>query len=695
MDPRIQQQQNRRSFFSEQNEAMLFSMLSKNFQQRLGSQLNEKQSSRLERGLEHYMSEVFQANASLPVQTLNKDVLSITASDFNDYLQRQEAVTNASPQAFQETTQRYDQLQQDRQRSLEPPRPSIPDYVQPIVIKEDDSTTALSLFEEAKKRRNMEMNSQAEEQMAKRANASLQPLYLDTPQARPDPRSIYDTPLDLVVSGQRELPGRGDGNSTLARPGPTFVNRGALPQDVLIRQPDIQTYKETEFNLSIYSADRNWEYDNGAGQNRFNFSVNLFTGNEATGVSLMAKGANRLRNIVRIEFVKAIVPIENTDMVIRKLDSTDSPNYMQAVVNAQAIAITSVNAGVSTAAIPAANLAQTNLQLLKNKNELLTNGVLSYDTTYMKSIYSYPFITLNVSELDTNTYGTSDSVDNAFGILQYDSNWSDNTESLGFASLIPKHMKCQRIFAPTPLSTLPKMSIKLQQPNGNLVNSTADTLNINGIFLSSYTSMRTYFGHIAPIGGVPLSGFGMDISGTAYSDSVGEYIWIDCEKWFSRYQFSVGDRIQLKNLTSAGPTPAVSDLINYLQDTNGHLIAGIVFSRPITATELLASNLTANQVTTGVAGTQATQVLVDGTNQVGYARFIIIRGKFSDPTTGSLSINPYGGQLDNAGVGVAAVQGNTKIVPGRLINISRQTQFIFRVITRDYDSASIVRSDNL
>ena len=170
MDPRTQQ--TRRVFFSEQNEAMLYSMLTNNFQQRLGSQLNEKQSSRLERALEHYMSEVFQANTSLPVQNLNKEVLSATASDFNDYLQRQVAVEQAAPQSFQETSQRYDQLQQDRQRSLESPRPAIPDYVQPIVIKEDDSVSALSLFEEAKKRRNIEVNAQAEEQAAKRsANA--------------------------------------------------------------------------------------------------------------------------------------------------------------------------------------------------------------------------------------------------------------------------------------------------------------------------------------------------------------------------------------------------------------------------------------------------------------------------------------------------------------------------------------------
>jgi hypothetical protein len=498
MDPRPQQmQQNRRAFFSEQNEKLLYSMLSNNFTQRLGTRLNEKQSSRLERGMEHYMGEVFQANSSLPVQTLNKEVLSATVADFNEYLQREESLKVATSQSFQETSQRYDQLQADRQRTLEPPRPSIPDYVQPIIIKEDDSTAALTLFEEAKKRRNMEMSAQADEQLQKRSASAMKPLYLQDQETRPDPRALYSMPLDLVAAGQQvsqlDFPGRADVNPTIARPGPTMASRSVLQQDMIIKQEDIQSYKETEYNLSIYSADRNWDGPL-TEQNRFNFTVNLFSGNSPTGVNLMPKSANRLRNIVRIEFVKAVIPIEATDIVVRKLSSTDSPNYIQALINAQAVAITSVNAGVSVASVPASNLAQLNLNKLIEYNNLIGDspGTLGtygssfnyfkYDTTYVKSVYSYPFITLNVDELDTNTFGTNNSMDNAFGILQYDSNWTDNTDSLGFTSLIPKHMKCQRVFSPTPLATLNKMTIRLQQPNGNLVNAVPDTLDIKGLF---------------------------------------------------------------------------------------------------------------------------------------------------------------------------------------------------------------------
>ena len=677
MDQRSQQ--NRRAFFSQQNESMLYGMLSNNFQQKLGSQLNEKQSSRLERALEHYMSEVFEANSSLPVQTLNKEVIAATASDFTDYIQRQEAVVTATPQMFQDASQRYDQLQQDRQRSLEAPRPAVPDYVQPMVIKEDDSVSALSLFEEAKKRRNMEVNAQAEQQLARRNTSSSQPIYSEASTQRPDPRMMYDMPLDLVTAGSDQgLPsGRADVNMTLARSGPTIANRGPLPQDIIIKQEDIQSYKESEFNLSVYSADRNWEI--ATNENRFNFSVNLFAGNSPTGVSLMPKGASRLKNIVRIEFVKAVIPIEATDVVIRKLTSTSSPSFQQAFINAQAITLATNNAAGSTSAAFLSTNALANLRLLKSLNELLGNSTTLYDSEFSKNVYGYPFITLNVSELDTNTYGTSDSMDNAFGILQYDSNWTDNTDSLGFTSLIPKHMKCQRIFAPTPLATLNKLTIRLQQPNGKLINELPDTLDISGIFLSRYSSIQPYFNNT------------MDLSGTGYADSEGEYIWLDCKKWFNRYQVIVGDRIQIKNLTSTNPTAAVSDLMSFLQNTDGLIVAGTAYSRKITIQERQHD---AGDTTYSIAPSSSS-VLVDGSNNAGYSRFIILRGKFMDPTTGSTLISPYGSTIDNSAVSTAILSGNTRIIPGRLINLSRQTQLIFRVITREYDSTSLVRPDNL
>ena len=573
-------------------------MLSNNFQQRMGAALNEKQSARLERALEHYMSEVIQANPGVPVQTLNKEVLQATAADFRDYIQRQNALVEATPQMFQETSQRFDQIQQTRQRALEAPRPAVPDYVQSIQIKEDDSVSALEMFEEAKKRRNMEMSLQAEEQKSKRTASASTPLYLTE---RPDPRSLYDRPLDLVVAGQdsMEPSGRADGNSTIARSTiPPPLGRGTLAQDLIIKQQDIQSYKETEYNLSVYSADRKWEYD--TSENRYNFSVNLYSGNPTTGVSVMPKATARFRNIVRIEFVKAVMPIENTDMIVRKVTKDAS---------------------------------------------------VVYDSSFLKNIFGYPFITLNIDELDTNTYGTSNTMDNAFGILQYDANWTDNTDSMGFTSYIPKHMKCQRIYAPTPLSTLNKLSIRLQQPNGSLINTSSDTLDISGIFMSS--KLTTY---------IPSS----DVTETVYTDSNGEYIWIDSKTWFNRFQMAAGDRIQLRKLTATTPTAAQADLLQFLQDPNGHMIVGTAYTYEDGVTKY-----------------------ADGHNSAGYSRFIILRARFNDPTTGSTSVAGFGGETDNSTLTIDLS------APGRLINLSHQTQLIFRIVTRDYDSTALIRPDNL
>jgi len=593
-------QRERQLFFSQQNESMLYGMLSKNFQQRIGT-LNEKQSSRLERALAHYMTEVFQANVGVPVQILNKEVLAATASDFNDYIQRQDALAVATPQMFQETSNRFDQVQQDRMRSLEAPRPSVPEYVQPIQIKEDDSVSALTMFEEAKKKRNMEMNAQAEAQMAKRSVNSLQPLYLQDTIERPDPRVMYDKPLDLVVAGESEMSGRADVNPTIARPSGPMAARGSLQQDILIKQQDIQAYKETEYNLSIYSADRKWEMDNG--ENRYGFSVNLYSGNPTNGLSIMPKATARFKNIVRVEFVKAVMPIENTDMIVRKD----------------------------------------------------TSG--TYKSDFCKNVFGYPFVTLHVDELDTNNYGTSNTMDNAFGILQYDANWTDNTNSMGFTSLIPKHMKCQRIYSPTPLSTLNKLTIRLQQPNGQLVNQTADTLDLNGAFLSIPADIATY------------TGVSDGNNGSFYKDSTGEYIWLDCKTWFTRYQVAAGDRIQIRNLSPiSNPTAAQTAFLTFLQDPNGLMVVGTAY----------------NTTTSSVS---------DGSNTAGYSRFIIVRGQFNDPTTGATTVLPFGRATNNSVLSTYLT--TARFTKGRLINLSHQTQFIFRIVTREYDSTALVRPDNL
>lgn len=590
------EQQKRRQFFNEQNQNMLMSMLTKNFQQRLGQTLTEKQNSFLESSLEHYMADIYEMNPQQPIQELNKTALTSTAHEFTAYLQRQDAVIKSNMNTFHDTSKQFEQQQRERQRNFEMSQPTIPDYVKPVVLKEDDSISALALFEDAKKRRSAEMEAQAEMDTSKRASSSSMPLYTQQTMM-PDPKSLFERPLDLVVAG------RANGNPTIARPprgSENISSRGILPQDMIIKQQDIQAYIETEYNLSVYSADRKWEF--ATAENRFNFSINLYSGNPTNGISIMPKATARFRNIVRIEFVKAIIPIDNTELVIQKTSAT------------------------------------------------------AYSSDFLKDVFGYPFITVNVEELDTNNFGTSNSMDNAFGILQYDGNWTDNTQSMGFTSFIPKFMKCQRVYSPTPLASLTKMTIRLQQPNGSLISSTPDTFDVSGVFLSP--SVSTYMNTAT-------------VTGTLYADTSGEYIWIDTKTWFSRYQIAAGDRIQIRNLQIANPTVAQTDLLRFLQDPAGLMVVATAYSVVVGGVKFVNTNW----------------------NSAGYARFIIVRTQFNDPTTGLTSTLAFGKQANNSSLATSLI--GLSMIPGRLINLSRQSQLIFRIITRDYDSTSLVRPDNL
>jgi hypothetical protein len=144
--------------------------------------------------------------------------------------------------------------------------------------------------------------------------------------------------------------------------------------------------------------------------------------------------------------------------------------------------------------------------------------------------------------------------------------------------------------------------------------------------------------------------------------------------------FNQGDRIQLKNLVftptvmSGGSAAAATDFVNYITDSGGLLVVNIGYY-----------NTTSSQFATGV-------------NSVGYANYIIVEARYNDPTKGYTTISPFAGVANNNLAAVFYTSGgapNATVSSGRLINLSHQLQVVFRVITRDMDSSSRLRADNL
>ena len=131
-------------------------------------------------------------------------------------------------------------------------------------------------------------------------------------------------------------------------------------------------------------------------------------------------------------------------------------------------------------------------------------------------------------------------------------------------------------------------------------------------------------------------------------------------------------------LWDAAPTGSV---VNQLADLTNHLTASSGFI--VVDTGCLASN-----------------TLTLGANKQGYCNCIVVRGKFSDPTTGATATVQLADTADaSAGTATAgtltAFLKNTDLATGRLLNQSHQVQIALRVITRDLDSTSVIRPDNL
>jgi hypothetical protein len=625
--PSIEQQ-----FFSQQNSDRIATTLLNDYQQRLQQPLGTQEQTRLSKTVKHYMQEVWDVNGPLPVPQLNREVLTVTAQDFGGYLRRsglggggtaaaqrivsdptnnprmefaqqrvsyQQGVTVQPRPTFEnslllDTGSRFEQLQQERNGGGQQARPTVPKF-EISLTSSGDEPSALSLYETAKKAREEEASR------AKPVGGSANDSILGDAITDVNPLQRFMSPPSLL--------GDANANPTLAVPVMTPAPRGPLPQDYLIKQDDIISYRETEYNLVVYSADRDWL--NNTKENRYNFSVVFDPGNNKQGFYYNASSNKKFKNIVRIELVKAILPTEG----------------LQPLVQYDTVAS-------------------------------------AYTTSAKLNILSYPYILVHIPELDTNNYGTDNHIDNSFAALQYDANWYTDTTNLedGYIAMIPKFMKCQKVYAPTPLATLTKLTIQLQLPNGESISSVSDTISIQNIYLSGTA--------IPPPAAIVSAKYRLRQD----TNTNGEYIFIQTSTYFSKWQFAEGNRIQIQGLdptqVPGGNTAAAQALIAYLQDPNGIPIIDIAY-------------------TSGA----------DGANSVGYANLIIVRTPHVDPTTGSVLVQPFGGTdaaMDALATSINAVPITTITYGGaKILNLSHQTNLVLRIITREMDPAGRVRPDNL
>ena len=244
--------------------------------------------------------------------------------------------------------------------------------------------------------------------------------------------------------------------------------------------------------------------------------------------------------------------------------------------------------------------------------------------------------------------GTNEAIDNTFGIVQFDQSWKSDmcAGNFGYISLTPRYLKAQRVYQPTPLATLQKLSIQVERPDGTPLTTMLDTLDLQNIYLSD------------------------SITGSNYATTAGDlsYIIIRTNTYFSRFFVSEGDRIEIRGYASQTSSNAQTEFDNYINTPTGHIVLGIGYSSDLD--------------------------VIDGFNSVGYSNCIIIRSRFIDPTTGLTTRNYFGGALSVEQIIQANLVSQPPIKGSALLNTNRQSHFVLRLITREMDPTSNLRPDN-
>ena len=678
--------------FSEKNHQTLETVLVQDFQQRFQTALNEQQRERLGKTIDHYLDQVYAKLGDKPIPVLNKEVLAASAKDFSQYLQRKELTKGKNPvknvmddSLFQDTSQRFEKLTQERNEVKALP-PSVPDF---RISLSEDSPPAAVLFEQAKKQREWEalrsaqQNNElvkAETGLQQRVHAdqsfrSLQdsqnrttelalvqrnqivyPTKTDLPLAvLPDRRELLLAPIgsfDTMTQSPnpREL-GQANSNPTIVEPSLASPVIKQLPQNNVVREDSIVSYREVENNLFIYSADRDWLLNNK--ENRYQFTVNFDPAANGQSFGQNLASQQKFKNIVRIELVKAILPGESLDITVFR-------------------------------------------------------GTLSTNTNYQDNILNFPYVTVRIAELENNNYGTDNYLDRSFGVLQYDAQWlSDTTKqsecSKGYIAMIPKFLKCQKEYYPTPLSTLQKLTISLLRPNGELISTSPDTFDVGGILAPQINTEiignpSMPFQFVLKAGSdtqtnsfcvtLPYQATGVNVVTGAEPAN----FYINTTFFFNKYQICVGDRVQISGYTYNEESlrdpiygDRLRDFCKWVNREEGHIVIGTAYSYRLRENS-------------------SEQSIRDGTNDIGYANFVVIQARYKTPELGNIEILPFGPRTEADPPALDPTQGNFGAVlnafgaalqsPIRLINLNKQTSLVFRIITREMDSLPQIRPDN-
>lgn len=284
-----------------------------------------------------------------------------------------------------------------------------------------------------------------------------------------------------------------------------------------------------------------------------------------------------------------------------------------------------------------------------------------FDNRIYLDLQSYPFLVMDVDEIDGVFRGTNNKINEAFALLlfdkafdsevltsdqiTYDLSTTDNIKKRfdrqfkrGYMSFCPFLFEKKRYFN-TPLASLNRLTIKFRRPDGQFISVDDDHLKIDSI---SNTLVSTSNLELSGTNGYPRTDWG-------------QYIKITTTKFFSNRSFKIGDLIKIRNYTINSTDDNELKFQEFINREEGHVIINL------------------DQEFTGESKNE------------GYINCMYIA------PPGELDKNL--GSLDRS----TFYQPSPSVVSnqGDLINSSMQVHVTFKIVTREDKTTSVIKPINV
>ena len=396
----------------------------------------------------------------------------------------------------------------------------------------------------------------------------------------------------------------------------TTLDTGNPIYDFLLSQirDSKREYHDVANYFVVSSEDRKWENN---AENRYNFLINFRPSDTQTGV-----GIDQLyRNVISVEVIKVIFPHDRL-------------------------------------AVP-------------------------FDNRIYLDLQSYPFLVMDIDELDGVFKGSNNTVNEAFALLLFDKAYDsevltsdqiyncltrpspedkiykrfDRQFKRGFMSFCPFLFEKKK-YPNTPLASLNRMTIKFYRPDGQIISSDQDHLEIQNI-----TTM-TLDVEEQPWDLLKTTGFPRSLTG--------KYIEITTKTYFSNRIFRVGDLIKIKNykLNSSVTSNEKHWFAEFINRPQGHIIINLE-----------------NEVS---------KITDTGNENEGYINklYIAPAGEI-DKKTGTLDPTTYHDTAAGPDDMYLIDDDETKPSYGQLINSSMQVHITFKIVTREDKTTAVIKPVNV